>query len=251
MSYNLTEKHKVICRWLVEEYKRENLPDEFFIDLFNKPGMIFVNRNQLKFSTEQPKISKGIIDALNKENMIISKPVISGDSAYLSGQELGIEVVLLGRLFEAVDSDFDSPDTSFTKHLSPLSDVTNLDDEIKTRCLPILGAGGNDPKLWDSSLRTAVVILDERLRDVGNIKDNNLNSRDLVNAAFGKHGTLKKKFQSESEREGYRDLFAGIVGSFRNPSAHRFVDPTPEDGGVLLTFINLLLKMLEDLRTVT
>ncbi|MEQ8961337.1 MAG: TIGR02391 family protein [Coleofasciculus sp. C2-GNP5-27] len=41
---------------------------------------------------------------------------------------------------------------------------------------------------------------------------------------------------------------AGIVGAFRNPSAHRLVDPTPEEGGAFIVFVNLLLKKLEDLR---
>jgi hypothetical protein len=36
------------------------------------------------------------------------------------------------------------------------------------------------------------------------------------------------------EREGYRDLYAGALGAFRNPSAHRLIDPTPHDGGVYL-----------------
>ena len=36
---------------------------------------------------------------------------------------------------------------------------------------------------------------------------------------------------------------------FRNEYGHRFVDPSPEDGGAIITFINLLLEMLEDLRS--
>jgi Protein of unknown function (Hypoth_ymh) len=51
-----------------------------------------------------------------------------------------------------------------------------------------------------------------------------------------------------SERQGYRDLYAGIVGAFRNPSAHRLVDPSPEEGGAFIVFVNLLLSKLEALR---
>ncbi len=54
-------------------------------------------------------------------------------------------------------------------------------------------------------------------------------------------------FESASERDGYRDLYAGVVGVFRNRYAHRLVDPTPEDGGALIVFVNLLLKMTDDL----
>jgi Protein of unknown function (Hypoth_ymh) len=143
---------------------------------------------------------------------------------------------------------FTTPDTSFVKHLSPLSDLTNFDDSLKQRCLPMLGAGAADPMLWDSAVRTAGVILEERLRDVGAIADSNIIGRDLVNRVFGQTGTLASKFTSSAERDGYRDLFAGVVGTIRNPSAHRLVDPTPEEGGATLVFVNFLLKKLEFLR---
>jgi hypothetical protein len=52
----------------------------------------------------------------------------------------------------------------------------------------------------------------------------------------------------DSERQGYRDLYSGIVGAIRNPFGHRLIDPGPQDAGATLVFINLLLKMLEDLR---
>ena len=73
--------------------------------------------------------------------------------------------------------------------------------------------------------------------------------RHLVNKVFGKNGTLAKEFDSESEREGYRDLFAGIVGAFRNPSGHRLVDPNPHEGGAYILLVNLLLSHLERLGT--
>jgi hypothetical protein len=72
--------------------------------------------------------------------------------------------------------------------------------------------------------------------------------RDLVNRVFGKTGTLVGKFAHDAEREGHRDLYAGVVGAFRNPSAHRLVDPTPHEGGAFIVFVNLLLKKLDDLR---
>lgn len=143
---------------------------------------------------------------------------------------------------------FAAPDTSFVKHLSPLADLTNFDDALKERCLPMLGAGAADPMLWDSAVRTAGVVLEERLRDVGKISDPNIIGRDLVNRIFGQTGTLAKKFVTPAERDGYRDLFAGVVGIIRNPSAHRLVDPTPEEGGATLAFVNLLLRKLELLR---
>lgn len=78
--------------------------------------------------------------------------------------------------------------------------------------------------------------------------DKKLIGRDLVNGVFADKGTLAASFDSDSERQGYRDLYAGVVGVFRNPSAHQFIDPSPEDGGAFIVFVNLLLRKLEDLR---
>ena len=100
-------------------------------------------------------------------------------------------------------------------------------------------------------MQQAAVVLEERLRDVGGITDVSRVGRDLVNGVFGNRGSLKGRFSHESEREGYRDLYAGIVGAFRNRYGHRFVDPTPEDGEALIVFVDLLLKMLEDMRQST
>ncbi|PYK23930.1 MAG: hypothetical protein DME59_15285 [Verrucomicrobia bacterium] len=155
---------------------------------------------------------------------------------------------MTGEAYHAVDSNFAAPDTSFLKQLTPLADLTSFDDTLKRRCLPMLGAGAADPMLWDSAVRTAGVILEERLRDVGKISDPNLIGRELVNKVFGQSGSLASKFTVPAERDEYRDLFAGVVGVIRNPSAHRLIDPTPQEGGATLVFVNLLLKKLELLR---
>ena len=97
-------------------------------------------------------------------------------------------------------------------------------------------------------MRTAGVILEERLRKVGEITDPQAIGRDLVNKVFGKAGSLSGKFAHDGEREGHRDLYAGVVGAFRNPSAHRLVDPTPHEGGAFIVFVNLLLKKLNELQ---
>ncbi len=160
----------------------------------------------------------------------------------------GQRCTLTGKAYEAVDNNFSAPDTSFVKHLTPLADITNLDEQLKQRCLPILGAGSADSMMWDSAVRTAGVILEDRLRGVGGISDANCVGLALVNNVFSNKGTLASKFSVDAERQGYRDMYAGIVGAFRNPYAHRLIDPTPEEGGAFIAFVNLLLKKLEDLR---
>jgi len=179
----------------------------------------------------------GDLDALVDSDLLSARLNSQGTSYLYSIKQAG---------YDAIDTDFSAPDTSFIAHLTPLADISNLDEEIKSRCLPILGAGSADPKLWDSAVRTAGVILEDRLRHVGGILDQSRVGRDLVNEIFGQSGTLASRISSDSERQGYRDLFAGVIGAFRNPYAHRFIDPTPEDGGAFMVFINLLIKLLED-----
>jgi hypothetical protein len=248
MSYNLTDNQKEICKWLVGESKKGKLPDEFYFDLFTHKNKILVNRQLPEFTIEQPEITKGTIEVLRKERLLTYKNIRGKPSGYYPQMLIGLLVTLRGQLFKAVESDFGSPDTLFTQYLTPLSDLTYLDKEIIDRCLPTLSVDSANPKNWDTAIRNAVVILEERLRDIGNIPDSNRRGKPLVNYLFGKNGTMINKFKDDSEREGYRDLYAGIVSIFRNAYTHRLIDPSPEDGGEVLGFINLLLKMLENLR---
>jgi hypothetical protein len=227
--YNLTLSQKDILQQLVQNVREGHIPEQFCI--YKTQG-----RNFIKLKDESGdnalKITQLDQQALKNEKLLLC-----------TGQQCS----LTGRAYEAVDNDFNAPDTSFVKHLTPLADRTNLDEQLKQRCLPILSAGSADPKTsWDTAVNNACRVLEERLRDVGGISDDH--GLALVNNVFGKNGTLASKFLVDAERQGYRDLYAGIFGAFRNPSAHRFVDPTPEEGGAFIVFVNLLLKKLEDLR---
>lgn len=252
MAYNLTEDHKNILRWIVQENRSGNLPDEFMVQWISGMGAIFEYSGG-----EHPEMSRGTLDVLDRAGLLLSdisyetKSSISGSKRSKvthSSRERSRRCVLTAEAYRAVDSDFDAPDTGFVKHLTPLADVTNLDVELKQRCLPPLGTGSADPMMWDIAVRMAGVILEERLRDVGGITDAGRVGRGLVDDVFGKSGTLADKFLLDAERQGHRDLYAGVVGAFRNKYAHRLVDPAPEDGGAFIVFTNLLLKMLDDLR---
>jgi Protein of unknown function (Hypoth_ymh) len=223
----------------VQEVRAGSLPEEFWV--------YWVSETPEGFFTEYegehpPPVTQGALDALAVSNLILSEP------HYEPHGESSRKCTLMGDAFAAVDSNFDAPDTSFVTQLTPLADVTNLDDELKQRVLPILGAGSASPMMWDSAVRTAGVILEERLRGVGGIADAGRVGQNLVNDVFGKGGTLAGSFSLDAERQGYRDLYAGVVGAFRNRYAHRLIDPVPEDGGAFIAFVNLLLKMLQDLR---
>lgn len=251
LVYNLTDDQKQLIRWLVEEVRAGNIPEEFLVTS-SFDGCAIVGSTRIPASTSG--ISKGALDAMEKEGLIIqdirykTSTKQQGKQLHQTQTETSRRCSITGRGYEAVDNDFNAPDTSFVRYLTPLADITNFDQEIKNRCLPILGAGSNDPLLWDSAVRTVGVILEERLRDVGGIIDPNRTGQNLVNDVFNDRGPLADKFSVDSERKGYRDLYAGIVGAFRNPSAHRLIDPDPEEGGAFIVFVNLLLKKLDLLR---
>jgi uncharacterized protein (TIGR02391 family) len=241
VPYNLTDGQKALLRRLVQEVRAGNLPEEFWVYWVNEKRTGFFSGSEYK-GEHPPPVTQGALDALAAAELILSEP------HYESHGESSRKCTLRGSAYTAVDSDFDAPDTSFVTQLTPLADITNLDDELKERCVLTLQVGGTNPKMWDMAVRTAVVILEERLRDVGGISDVSIIGRDLVNKVFGDKGELANAIGSKSEQQGYREIYAGVVGVFRNRYAHRLVDPTPEDGGAFIVFVNLLLKMLEELR---
>lgn len=251
MAYDLTEGQQELARWLVGAARDKTIAEEFVVVWLQGEGLLLEAQD-----AEHPPVTKGALDALAAAGLILSdanyktRTSTTGNKRPKVTQtqsETGRRCTLTGRAFAAVDSGFDAPDTGFVRHLTPLADETTLDPELKARCLPMLGAGSADPALWDSAARVALVVLEERLRKASGIADPNTSGRDLVNGAFGKRGAMANRFGSDAEREGYRDLYAGVVGVFRNRYAHRLVDPTPEDAGALIVFVNLLLKMVDDL----
>jgi hypothetical protein len=226
---SLTESQKKAIKWIVEKIRAKELSETFKVSGLREDRAIFaphLDDAQMLVSTLYTLAKNGLL--VNVEN-----------------NEVTHLFELTGEAYKAVDSNFAAPDSSFLKHLTPLADVTNLDKELKERCLPILGAG-NDSKHWDIAVRQAFLILEERLRSVSGLPASEINtSETLVNKVFGESSTL---ITDRSKRTSYRNLYSGVFTTFRNQYSHRFVDPLPEDGGAIITFVNLLLKMLDDLR---
>ena len=257
--YNLIDAQRKLAKWLVENVKENKLDNEFHVNwsfMFNNkviPVKLFNYRGEEK-EFQNLGITKGNIYTLCENKLLFSQVIQPYQDGSMVGSKIQLpkpeiwNCTLTSDIYKAVDNDFNSSDTSFIDYLTPLANPSGFDEALIKRCFPILATGGSDPVLWDSAVRTAGVILEERLRDIGCISDPNLTGRRLVSDVFGNNGVLVSKFSVASEREGYRELYSGIVGAFRNPSAHRLIDPSPEEGGALIVFVNLLLKKLEDLR---
>lgn len=240
--YNITPTQKEILTWLVQNARKGELDEMFYVRYAAPRGTRFTDSSKNRHYREDVK--RVHLMALSSSGFLaVDERKIDNFGVYADES-----YTLTGKAYEAVDSNFAEPDTSFVKHFSQLPDIKNIDKELKSRCLPILGGGGTDPKLWDSAVRTAMVILEERLRDVGQVTNMTKIGRELVREVFRQNSPIASKLKSDSERSGYQDLFLGIIGTFRNPHAHHLIDPTPENGGVIIGFVNLLLSMLEDLR---
>lgn len=236
-KYNLTKQQKEFLKDIITLIRKKAITEELWLVSNLKKASLFSPKTKQGVNYPSSKYPKSNLDALVKEKLIICTKNKRSESRYVVTQ----------KAYEAVDSNFDEPNTSFINYITSLTDTSNLDNELKNRCLPILSAGSLNPTLWDSAVRTAGVILEERLRQKGAIEDPNITGQNLVNKIFNKTGILANKFTVDSERQGYRDLYAGIIGAYRNPSAHRLIDPTPEEGGTFILFVDLLLKKLDNL----
>ena len=60
------------------------------------------------------------------------------------------------------------------------------------------------------------------VRDAGDYGSTDYGT-DLMRKAFGKNGPLSDQKQPEAEREALAHLFAGAIGSYKNPHSHRTV----------------------------
>jgi hypothetical protein len=233
-ALNLTETQKSLLQWLVEQVRAEMLNEEEIWFTWTSEGT-----GLLGYQGNVPDVKTTTLDALQ------SNGCLSCDRSH----QHQYKCVLTSKAYEAVDSNCGVPNLSAISYLIPLTEVKHLDPELWERCRFSLSAGGDDPKAWDKAVRTATVVLEERLRKLGKTEGINADATGeaIVNIIFaGKNPVLSGKLDNGQLR-AYRDLYAGMMAVFRNPYAHRTIDPSPEVGGAIIAFIDLLLKTLNDI----
>ncbi|MBE9072566.1 TIGR02391 family protein [Microcystis sp. LEGE 08355] len=232
----LTENQKNLLRWIVKEVRAGNLKEDsiWYITTLTDYGWV-----DYKGSDSTPSVEFPTFDILEKYDYVI----------WQQKSQNQYKGALKQKAYEAVDSNFAEPNRSAIRHLIPLTEVEHLDSELWERVLFSVSAGGDNPKAWDTAIRNATVVLEDRMRKLGNI--DNINQKatgnGIVNLIFGSNKSVQKDKLPSEELEAYRDLYSGTMKLFRNRYAHRFIDPKPEEGGEIIVFINLLLKMLDNL----
>lgn len=119
-------------------------------------------------------------------------------------------------------------------------DSSVLDPELADRALSEYEDGH-----YQSSVRTAFVVLEERVREKGRFQQED-HGADLMTDAFHPDGPLAMG-STNAEEEGTMLLYRSAVLVLRNPVSHRFIDEVDKDyARDVLHTVNLLLRVLEE-----
>jgi uncharacterized protein (TIGR02391 family) len=98
---------------------------------------------------------------------------------------------------------------------------------------------------YEMAAFAAMRAVEVRVREMAGASDSDI-GRNLMNFAFGDGGPLCDISLDPGERQARRELFAGAIGTIKNPTSHREVryeDPTEASEAVLLA--DLLMRILD------
>ncbi|PYK73762.1 MAG: hypothetical protein DME44_00380 [Verrucomicrobia bacterium] len=170
----LTAGQKDLLRGLVRSIRNDEMPEEFTV-MWGVEGT-FVFWPGLNAFRKTQGITAARLDALQDAQLLRCNPKVETTQNQFgsSQREMARDIALTALAYKAVDTDFDAPDVTYVQLLTPLANLYTMDPELVSRCFPILGAGPGDPKMWDSAVRTAGVILEDRLRRLGGIEDGSI-----------------------------------------------------------------------------
>ena len=99
---------------------------------------------------------------------------------------------------------------------------------------------------YDVAVFQAMKAVEVYVRDAGGFSADELGT-DLMRKAFhDETGPLTEKSVAKSERQATSALFAGAIGSYKNPHSHRDVDLTdPDEAMEIVSLANHLLRIVD------
>ena len=99
---------------------------------------------------------------------------------------------------------------------------------------------------YDVAVFQAMKAVEVYVRDAGGFSADELGT-DLMRKAFHEEtGPLTEKSVAKSERQATSALFAGAIGSYKNPHSHRDVDLTdPDEAMEIVSLANPLLRIVD------
>ena len=111
---------------------------------------------------------------------------------------------------------------------------------IAQKVLPIFEKG-----LCDSAVFEAFKQVEIAVRRVGRYTDADIGT-DLMRKAFHVDtGNLTDRNQHRAEKQAISDLFAGAIGSYKNPGSHRDVEITAEEATEVIIVASHLLRTVD------
>ena len=97
---------------------------------------------------------------------------------------------------------------------------------------------------YGSAVFEAFKEVEVAVRKAGGYADTDLGV-DLMRKAFGNKGPLTDLKQPPAEQQARAHLFAGAIGSYKNPGSHRNVDFTAEEAAEVIIFASHLLRIVD------
>jgi uncharacterized protein (TIGR02391 family) len=97
---------------------------------------------------------------------------------------------------------------------------------------------------FDAAVFLSMRLVENRVRSLGGYSDSIVGVT-LARKAFAEHGPLTDPSLDAGESQAIQSLFAGALGTFKNPASHREVDyEDPAEAVEVVLLADLLLRML-------
>src|SRR5689334_7207672 len=118
---SVTKRQQEVISKIVALVRNEALNENFSASFANRGGMMVYNSLAAP-AAHFPHATMETFLALANAGLLI---------ASITEPRFGLlSCALTGKAYEAVDSNFNAPDTSFVRQITPLADVTKFDDAL-------------------------------------------------------------------------------------------------------------------------
>ena len=97
---------------------------------------------------------------------------------------------------------------------------------------------------YDCAVFQAFKEVEIAVRNAGNYDGRDIGV-DLMRKAFGKEGSFTDPNLPMAEQEARAHLFAGAIGSYKNPFSHRTVSVSAEEAAEIIILASLLLRIVD------
>lgn len=135
-----------------------------------------------------------------------------------------------------------TPSTSINSNSFTLS-LEDLHEDILLECKDEF-----EKKKYDDAIFKAFKLIEERVRKKGAYTNSDIGVK-LMTKAFNPDKTPFNIAEDKGEIDGWRNLFKGAIGAFKNPHSHRFVGvENPSIAFQLLVFASYLLNYIDNLQ---